>query len=248
MFELTSGHFMSEAIRLDKHLVALIKCSRGEAQKYIEGGWVLVDGVVVDQPQFKILEQKVELHVDATLTAVLPRTMLLNLPEGFDVSSPIAPLRLIKPETHTQDDRSGIRILKRHFARLTPTTPIEPGATGLMVFSQDGKIVRKLVEDAKTIEQEYIVDVSGDIEPDGLQKLNGRMKQNGWLLPAAKVSWQSETRLRFALKNVHSGQIKFMCASVGLSVVAMTRLRISRVSMGKLLPGEWRYLPEDLWF
>ena len=248
MFELTSGHFMSEAIRLDKHLVALIKCSRGEAQKYIEGGWVLVDGVVVDQPQFKILEQKVELHVDATLTAVLPRTMLLNLPEGFDVSSPIAPLRLIKPETHTQDDRSGIRILKRHFARLTPTTPIEPGATGLMVFSQDGKIVRKLVEDAKTIEQEYIVDVSGDIEPDGLQKLNGRMKQNGWLLPAAKVSWQSETRLRFALKNVHSGQIKFMCASVGLSVVAMTRLRIGRVSMGKLLPGEWRYLPEDLWF
>ncbi|WP_366509091.1 S4 domain-containing protein, partial [uncultured Paraglaciecola sp.] len=35
---------MSEAIRLDKHLVALIQCSRGEAQKYIEGGWVLVDG------------------------------------------------------------------------------------------------------------------------------------------------------------------------------------------------------------
>ncbi|MDF1582208.1 MAG: rRNA pseudouridine synthase [Methyloprofundus sp.] len=239
---------MSEAMRLDKHLVALIQCSRGEAQKYIEGGWVLVDGVVVDQPQFKVLEQKVELHADATLTAVLPRTMLLNLPEGFDVSTPTAPLQLITPQTHTENDRSGIRVLKRHFARLVPTAPIEPGASGLMVFSQDGKIVRKLVEDAKTNEQEYSVDVSGEIEPDGLQKLNNKMKQNGWLLPAAKVSWQSETRLRFALKNVHSGQIKFMCASVGLSVVAMTRLRIGRVSMGKLPPGEWRYLPEDLWF
>jgi len=239
---------MSEAIRLDKHLVALIQCSRGEAQKYIEGGWVLVDGEVVDQPQFKILEQKVELHTDANLTAVLPRTMLLNLPEGFDVSTPAAPLQLITPETHMEDDRSGIRVLKRHFARLVPTTPIELGATGLMVFSQDGKIVRKLVEDAKTNEQEYSVDVSGEIEPDGLQKLNDRMKQNGWLLPAAKVSWQSENRLRFALKNVHSGQIKFMCESVGLTVDAMTRLRIGRVSMGKLLPGEWRYLPEDLWF
>ena len=125
---------MSEAIHLDKHLVALIQCSRGEAQKYIEGGWVLVDGEVIDQPQFKILEQKVELHTDANLTAVLPRTMLLNLPEGFDVSSPTAPLQLITPETHMQDDRSGIRVLKRHFARLTPTTPIESGATGLMVF------------------------------------------------------------------------------------------------------------------
>lgn len=39
-----------------------------------------------------------------------------------------------------------------------------------------------------------------------------------------------------------------MCENVGLTVVAMTRLRIGRVSMGKLLPGEWRYLPEDLWF
>lgn len=239
---------MSEAIRLDKHLVALIQCSRGEAQKYIEGGWVLVDGEVIDQPQFKILEQKVELHTDANLTAVLPRTMLLNLPEGFDVSSPTAPLQLITPETHMQDDRSGIRVLKRHFARLTPTTPIESGATGLMVFSQNGKIVRKLVEDAKTNEQEYSVDVSGEIELDGLKKLNDKMKQNGWLLPTAKVSWQSEERLRFALKNVHSGQIKFMCESVGLTVVAMTRLRIGRVSMGKLPPGEWRYLPEDLWF
>jgi len=239
---------MSEAIRLDKHLVALIQCSRGEAQKYIEGGWVLVDGEVIDQPQFKILEQKVELHTDANLTAVLPRTMLLNLPEGFDVSTPAAPLQLITPETHMEDDRSGIRVLKRHFARLVPTTPIESGASGLMVFSQNGKIVRKLVEDAKTNEQEYTVDVSGEIELDGLKKLNDRMKQNGWLLPAAKVSWQSETRLRFALKNVHSGQIKFMCESVGLTVVAMTRLRIGRVSMGKLAPGEWRYLPEDLWF
>jgi 23S rRNA pseudouridine2604 synthase len=88
-----------------------------------------------------------------------------------------------------------------------------------MVFSQDGKIVRKLVEEAKTNEQEYTVDVSGEIEPDGLQQLNSKIIKNGWPLPSAKVSWQSETRLR-----------------------------IGRVSMGKLLPGEWRYLPEDLWF
>jgi 23S rRNA pseudouridine2604 synthase len=153
------------------------------------------------------------------VAATLPRTMLLNLPEGFDVSTPTAPLQLITPETHTGDDRSGIRVLKRHFARLMPTAPIELGASGLMVFSQDGKIVRKLVEEAKTNEQEYTVDVSGEIEPDGLQQLNSKIIKNGWPLPSAKVSWQSETRLR-----------------------------IGRVSMGKLLPGEWRYLPEDLWF
>lgn len=239
---------MSETMRLDKYLVGLLQCSRGEAQKYIEGGWVFVDGEIVDQPQFQILAHKVELHPDASLAPVLPVTMLLNLPEGFDLNTPTAPLKLITPASHAEEDHSGIRLLKRHFIRLSPTAPIEAGATGLMIFSQDGRIVRKLVEEAKTNEQEYIVEVSGEIESDGLKKLNNNMKQNGWPLPLAKVSWQSETRLRFALKNIHAGQIKFMCQSVGLTVVAMKRLRIGRVSMGKLPPGQWRYLPEGALF
>lgn len=239
---------MTEAIRLDKHLVQLIQCSRGEAQKYIEGGWVLVDGEVIDLPQFKIQEQQVELDPNATLTAVLPRTMLLHLPAEFDVTNPTAALSLITPGSHWQEDKSGIKVLKRHFSRLHPTAEIEEGASGLVIFSQDGKIVRKLVEDAKTNEQEYIVEVDGAIAEGGLEKLNAKMQRNAWALPPAKVSWQNETRLRFALKNVHAGQIKFMCESVGLTVVTMKRLRIGRVSMGKIKPGEWRYLPEGVWF
>lgn len=239
---------MTEAIRLDKHLVQLIQCSRGEAQKYIEGGWVLVDGEVIDLPQFKIQTQKVELDSNANLTAVLPRTILLHLPSEFNATKPTAALSLITPESHWQEDKSGIKLLKRHFSRLLPTAEIEVGASGLMVFSQDGKIVKKLVEDAKTNEQEYIVEVSGSIAEGGLEKLNTKIQRDGWALPPAKVSWQNETRLRFALKNVHAGQIKFMCESVGLTVISMKRLRIGRVSMGKINPGEWRYLPEGTWF
>jgi len=239
---------MTETTRLDKHLVSLIHCSRGEAQKYIEGGWVLVNGEVVDLPQFQVLDQTVELHSEANLTAVQPRTMLLHLPAEFDTNNPAAPLKLITAESHWADDKSNIRLLKRHFSRLTPTVPIESGASGLMIFSQDGKVVRKLVEDAKTNEQEYIVEVSGTIAEDGLKKLNNKMQRDGWALPLTKVSWQNETHLRFALKNVHAGQIDFMCTSVGLSIVTMKRLRIGRVSMGKINPGEWRYLPEGTWF
>ena len=239
---------MTESIRLDKHLVQLINCSRGEAQKYIEGGWVSVDGEVIDLPQFKIQAQKVELDANATLTAVLPRTMLLHLPVDFDASDPIAALKLISPESHWSEDKSNIHLLKRHFSRLQPTVPIEEGASGLMVFSQDGKVVRKLVEDAKTNEQEYSVAVQGAISEGGLEQLNGKFQRDGWELPSAKVSWQNEMNLRFALKNVYAGQIKFMCESVGLTVVEMRRLRIGRVSMGKIKPGEWRYLPEGVWF
>ncbi len=235
-------------MRLSKRLIELVRCSRSEAEKYIEGGWVLVDGEVVDQPQFMVLEQKVELHTDATLAPVAPMTILLNLPVGFDVDAPTSALQFITPETRSADDRSGIRTLKRHFARLKPTAPLEAGATGLLVFSQDGRVVRRLVDDANKNEQEYVVEVSGNIAPDGLDCLNSGMKRDGWPLPATKVSWQNESRLRFALKNVRPGQIEFMCQSVGLTVVAMTRIRIGRVPMAKLQPGQWRYLPVGVLF
>ena len=68
---------MSEPVRLAKRLIALIGCSRSEAEKYIEGGWVLVDGEIIDLPQFKVLDQKVELHPDATLAPITPMTILL---------------------------------------------------------------------------------------------------------------------------------------------------------------------------
>jgi len=239
---------MSTPIRLDKYLVKLIQCSRGDAQKYIEGGWVLVDGEIIDQPQFMVLEHKIELHPDATLAPLALMTILLHLPAGVDVNDTTAQLQLITPATRAANDDSDIRTLKRHFARLKPTAPLEVGATGLVVFSQDGRVVNRLVEDASKNEQEYSVEVSGEIEPDGLERLNSKMTRDGWILPATKVSWQSENHMRFAMKNVRPGQIEFMCDSVGLTVVSMKRLRIGRVPMGKLAPGEWRYLPVGILF
>lgn len=239
---------MNEPLRLSKRLIELIRCSRSEAEKYIEGGWVLVDGEIVDEPQFKVQKQKVELHPDATLTPIARITMLLHLPVGFDLNAPAAALRLITPATRTANDNSGIRTLKRHFTRLKPTAPLEAGATGLLVFSQDGRVVRRLVDNSDQNEQEYIVEVGGEIAANGLERLNRGMTLNGRPLPLAKVSWQNEIRLRFALKNIRPGQIEFMCKSVGLTVTAMARIRIGRVPLAKLPPGEWRYLPPGVLF
>jgi 23S rRNA pseudouridine2604 synthase len=111
------------------------------------------------------------------------------------------------------------------------------------VFTQDYRVARKLIDDAYKIEQEFIVEVSGTIAPDGLKMLNHGLDFEGMVLPPIKVSWQNETRLRFALKTPRPGQIVAMCGRVGLVVVSMKRIRIGRISMGSLQPGQWRYLP-----
>jgi len=232
---------MTEPVRLAKRLAELVPCSRREAELYIAGGWVTVDGQVVEEPQFKVLQQKVELHPEASLIPVEPVTILFHQPPAAGMNADSAQ-QLICADTRSADDRSGIHMLKQHFVRLTQGTPLEMNASGLSVFTQDFRVARKLNDDAATLEQEYIVEVAGELPPDGLRLLNYGLKFNGRALPPIKVSWQNETRLRFALKGVQPGQIAHACKSVGLQVLTMKRIRIGRVSMAKLQSGLWRYL------
>ena len=116
-------------------------------------------------------------------------------------------------------------------------------ASGLMVLTQDGRVWRRLTEDQDLIEQEFVVEVGGEIAPYGLRKLNHGLRYNGRALPPCRVSWQNEIRLRLALKGVQGGQLRDMCAQVGLEVVAIRRLRIGKVPLTKMPVGAWRYLP-----
>ncbi len=224
---------MPEPIRLSKRLIELVGCSRRESELYIEGGWVTVDGVIVEEPQFKVLNQQVELLPGASATAIEPVTLLLHQPANNEVLLP-----LLDASTRWAEDPFEIRMIKKHFIRHSPLFPLPSEAAGLVVFTQDWKVQRKLTDDAGILEQEFIVEVSGDMVANGLELL----KHGSATLPPCKVSWQNETRLRFALKGLTPGLIELMCDRVGLQIVSMKRIRIGGVPMGKLPVGQWRYL------
>ena len=228
---------MAEPVRLAKRVAEMVPCSRSEAEQYIAGGWVTVDGVVVEEPMYRVSEQRVEVSKDASLLAPTAVTLLLHKPAGREADLSLA--------SRSPDDLSGIRLLKKHFSAAELLTPLAGPASGLVVFSSDWRVVRKLREDAHLLEHEVVVEVRGDIKAGGLERLN-RIDHgftfNGVLLPPARVSWQSEKRLRFALKGERPGQVAYLCESVGLSVEAMKRLRIGRVPLSSLQVGHWRYL------
>ena len=234
---------MTEPVRLAKRLAEMLPCLRREAEQYIEGGWVSVDGVVVEEPQFRVQHQAIVLSPDANLLALAPVTLLLHKPAGVETSD--AAVRFLNIVNQSPDDRSGIRPLKKHFSGSELVTPLATAASGLVVFSGDWRVTRKLREEARVLEHEVVALVSGELRPGGLERLN-RIDHGftfkGALLPPAKVSWQSEARLRFALKGEVPGQIAYMCETVGLKIEAMKRLRVGRISLSQLAPGQWRYL------
>jgi 23S rRNA pseudouridine2604 synthase len=231
---------MDEPVRLAKRVAAMVPCSRREAELYIEGGWVRVDGVVVEEPQFRVSSgQRVELDAKASTATAEPVTFILHKPAGMPDHEA---LRLLAPSGRAAMDDSGIRPVKRHLVNLKPLMPLPTPASGLAVFSQDGRVIRKLVEDHALIEQELVVEVAGTIAPDGLDRLAHGLAFEGRPLPPAKVSWQNETRLRFALKGIRPEGVPWMCEQVGLRVMSLKRIRLGRLPMAGLPVSQWRYL------
>lgn len=235
---------MSDPIRLDKCVAALAGCSRSEAQQYIEGGWVSVDGARVEEPQALATPGQVALAADARLGAIEPATLLLHKPAGLDIDQAMTLVRLA---TRSALDMTG-PLLKRHLLRLTPLMPLEAAASGLLVLSQDGRVIRRLSDDANAIEQEWVVQVRGQLRPYGLARLAHGLAYRQRTLPPCKVSWQNEEHLRFAIKGVQPGQLQAMCGQVGLEAIGLRRLRIGSVSLGKMGAGQWRRLPDGARF
>jgi 23S rRNA pseudouridine2604 synthase len=240
---------MPDPVRLAQRVVQLHGCTRAEAEQYIRNGWVTVDGITVEAPQHRVSDERVALDPAARLEPVEPATILLHKPAGFDaIAGPKPAAALVTPATRWAEDPSGVRPLQRHLHRLVAYVPLDVEASGLVVLTQDGRVQRRFEEQGDLIEHEYVVEVAGELAPYGLHKLAHGLAFNGRALPPCKVSWQNETRLRFAIKGVQNGQLRDMCAQVGLAVISIRRLRIGRIGLGKgadgvMPPGAWRYLP-----
>ncbi|MFC2990712.1 RNA pseudouridine synthase [Halomonas tibetensis] len=236
---------MDAGERLSKRLARELPCSRREAELYISGGWVKVDGQIVEEPQFKVFEQRLELAPGATPREIPPATLLFNAPAnlvaGVDKGEDLA-RQFIRKATHWAEDPARQVPLKAHFRGLVTLLPLAPGEEGLLVFTQDRGVARRLDEGRARLEEEWQVEVIGSLEERQLASLCDGSAVPGRRLAPGKVSWQSETRLRFALKGMVPGQLELMCRAVGLTVVSTRRLRIGGVSLGRVPVGEWRYL------
>jgi 23S rRNA pseudouridine2604 synthase len=235
--------------RLSKRMGELGLCSRREAEAWIVAGWVKVDGQVVDVLGTRV-DRAARIEVDPRARAQQAElvTVLLNKPIGYvsgqaeDGYEPASVL--IRPENRWSGDTSGRRFEPRHLDGLAPAGRLDIDSTGLMVYTQDGRIAKQLIG-GNDVEKEYLVRVQGEMAPDGMARLRLGLTLDGVTLKAAQVSWQNEDQLRFGLREGRKRQIRRMCEIVGLTVTGLKRIRTGRVMLGSLPVGQWRYLRAD---
>lgn len=233
--------------RLSKRMAELGLCSRREADAWIVNGWVSVDGRVVDVLGTRVApDARIEISEAAARQQSEVVTILLHKPVGYvsgqaeDGYEPA--VVLVHPDNHWPDDPVR-RTFQRMFLKgLAPAGRLDIDSTGLLVLTQDGRVARRLIGSDSTVEKEYLVRVEGRLSPEGLKKLNFGLSLDGVALKPAKVSWQNEDQLRFVLREGKKRQIRRMCELVGLHVVGLKRVRVGSVTLGRLPPGQWRYL------
>jgi 23S rRNA pseudouridine2604 synthase len=234
----------SEGVRLSKQVMAQVGCSRSEAEALIAAGRITVDGVVCEDPPRRVTPQQV---VDILGQGPARRTPAVTLiwhkPPGTTHAD--AP-RMLTEAHHHAADRSGLQLLRKHLQGLACVAPLERAASGLVVFTQQAGVARRLVDEGAGIEHEVLAEVRGTVDPQALQRLQTQAVLDGRAMIAAKVSINQTlpqaTRLRIALKGYSAGHVLALCEQAGLELTALRRMRIGRLPLRDLPEGQWRFL------
>lgn len=232
-------------LRLSKLMSDRGMCSRREADAYIAAGQVLVDGEVVSKLGTKVpLTAEITLKEQAQTKQGSKVTILLNKPVGYVSTQPekgyVAAIELIRPENQFAGDRSPL--LPDHRKNLNVAGRLDIDSKGLLLFSQDGTVVRKIIGPDAGLEKEYLVGVEGRVTRQIIERLCFGLTLDGKALKRAVVELIGPNLLRFILTEGKKRQIRRMCEIVGLKVIKLKRVRIGRILLGNLPEGQWRFL------
>ena len=226
--------------RLQNILAHAGVASRRGAAALVESGVVTVDGLVVKEPGARF-EPGVEIKVRGQRIAAEERhrTIVLYKPVGV---------------LSTMSDPFGgktVSELVRTPERLVPVGRLDKDSEGLLLMSNDGRLVNKLTHPRFNHTKTYLVKVAGRWSAEKLATLRSPLTlDDGYTIRPVPVEvvreWENNTRLlKFVLSEGRKRQIRKMCSLAHLVVLTLKRVKVGRFELpGELQPGEWRDLTE----
>lgn len=231
-----AGLPLSEPVRLNKYLSEQGVCSRREADRLIEEGRVTVDGETA-VTGMKILPSSI-VCVDGRKTGKKAEMILiaLNKPAGIEC-------------TAAKDVKDNIVDFVGLDKRVYPVGRLDKNSEGLILLTNNGDIVNKIMKASACHEKEYIVTVNRDITDDFIYKMsNGihlRDTRNGKVIldtvtRKCKVNKINNRTFGIILTQGLNRQIRRMCRELGYSVVTLKRVRIMNILLGSLKTGQYR--------
>ena len=218
-----------EEIRLNKYISETGICSRREADKLIENGKVTIDGVKATMGMKVGKGQIVKVNgKDITKEEELVY-IALNKPVGITC-------------TTEHKVKGNIVDFVGHKKRIFPIGTLDKDSQGLILLTNDGDIVNKILRAGNNHEKEYMVTVNKAITDDFIKKMSSGVRILGTVTKKCFVKKEGSKVFRIILTEGMNRQIRRMCEVFGYKVVKLERVRIMNIHLGNLKNGNWRDL------
>jgi 23S rRNA pseudouridine2605 synthase/23S rRNA pseudouridine2604 synthase len=221
-------------MRLQKFLSASGVCSRRKGEELITGGRVTVNGRVADVLGTQVDAAKDDVRVDGRKVGIKEENIYIALNKPVNVES-----------TCRRGTGRIILDLLDLDERVYPVGRLDKDSEGLILLTSDGRIHHALSHPSFQHEKEYVVTVGAALEEKDLKVMAGGMDLGEFKTRPCRVKRLSGRTFRIVLKEGKNRQIRKMAEAVGHRVVMLKRVRIGKILLGNLKPGEWRHLSAE---
>jgi 23S rRNA pseudouridine2604 synthase len=217
--------------RLNKYIADSGYCSRREADRLISEGRVRLDGRV------GALGDRVLPGMDVTVDGKRLSGegekvyLLLNKPMGIVCTAdPREPMNVVDYLAYPR--------------RVFPVGRLDKDSEGLLLLTNDGEIVNRILRAAGGHEKEYEVRIDRPVTPEFVQQMSRGVPILDTVTLPCRVRRTGERSFNIVLVQGLNRQIRRMCEALGANVTHLRRVRIMNLRLDKLQPGQWRTLTE----
>lgn len=218
-----------ESVRINKYISSTGFCSRRKADEYISSGVVTIDGIPAVTGSQVLPGQVVRVNDKVVLPKDDHIYLAFHKPLGI---------------TCTTDKRDKDNIIDYiHYPeRIFPIGRLDKNSTGLILLTNDGDIVNRLLRAEGRHDKEYVVSVDKPVDSAFKEKMENGLPILDTVTLPCQVSLTGKNTFHIILNQGLNRQIRRMCEYLGYRVTRLKRIRILNISLGSLPVGQYREL------
>jgi 23S rRNA pseudouridine2604 synthase len=216
-------------MRINKYISETGCCSRRETDRFIADCRITINGVTCEAGDTVAEGDIVLIDGSPIPPKAIPVYLALNKPVGITC-------------TAAKDVKGNIIDFMDFPERIFPVGRLDKASEGLILLTNDGAIVNKIMRSEHGHEKEYLVKVDKPFDNDFILGMSGGVEILGVTTKSCTVERISDCEFRIILTQGLNRQIRRMCKVFGYKVERLERKRIMNLSVEGLSSGEWREL------
>jgi 23S rRNA pseudouridine2604 synthase len=218
-----------QGIQINKYISNAGFCSRREADKLVEEARVTINDDLALSASRVMVGDIVAIDGEKLKSNQRPIYIALNKPVGVT-------------STTDASDKSNIIRFMNHPKRIFPVGRLDKDSEGLILLTNNGDIVNKILRSSNNNEKEYLVTVDKEITYEMIRQMSVGIRILNEVTKPCFVRQEGQRRFRIILKQGLNRQIRRMCDELGYKVKSLKRIRIMHIQLANLAVGKWRYL------